>query len=179
MKEIETLLQKYSDGTLSGEGLEQLNRLTHRDAIVGHATQKADTARRRRTVILSTTASVLLIAATGMTLFLRPTATGTGEAPLMAQQTREIRSTMQETPAVAPETPATTVAPAPSQKALQRAKEGSETPAPATPVAARPTPAAVEEMATPITETSNPVVACNTQCSPDSVINDIWRFLQV
>ena len=25
---------------------------------------------------------------------------------------------------------------------------------------------------------SEPVVACNTQCSPDSVINDIWNFLK-
>ena len=25
---------------------------------------------------------------------------------------------------------------------------------------------------------SDPVVACNTECSPDSVINDIWKFLR-
>ena len=179
MKEIETLLQKYSDGTLSSEELDHLNRLTHRDAIVGHATQEADAARRRRTVLLSTTASVLLVAATGLTLWLRPAASGTEEATLIAQETREIRSTMQEIPADAPEAPATTGTPSPRQKASLRAKTGPEAPAPATPVATRPTPVAVEEMATPITESSDPVVACNTQCSPDSVINDIWRFLQV
>ena len=28
-----------------------------------------------------------------------------------------------------------------------------------------------------VTTNDEPIVACNTQCSPDSVINDIWNFL--
>lgn len=177
MKEIETLLQKYSDGTLSSEELENLNRLTHRDAVVGHATQRANAARRRRTAILSTTASLLLIAATGLALYLRP-ASNTGNAPLLAQQTTVIRPAVQEIAANAPDTPAATTTPSPERKALQQAKIGQKTNTSVTPTAAPSNHTVVEEMATPVTETADPVVACNTQCSPDSVINDIWRFLQ-
>lgn len=182
MKEIETLLQRYAEGTLDNDGLDELNRLTHRTTVISHATKQAAIARRRRMTRSVASIALLVVVATGFTLFLRPASLEPSAGPLVAQQPTE---TIPETASLSATSPSLTPDEVSTAKAV-RAK--GKTPAMVSSSKAQPIPASVEkhvtpvvmeEVASPIVEEVDQVVVCNTQCSPDSVINDIWRFLRV
>lgn len=152
MDDIQRLLQKYHDGTLTPGEQAELDRLTHKDEVLGEAFHKADGIVRRRRV------RYLAMAMTGLVLL--------GAGVWMARPSQEAAPLVagrQALPAaVADEAPA----PPPAQPIVARpanvAKPASK------PVA--PTQAA------PHAEQQT-VVVCNTQCEADSVINNIWKFL--
>ena len=141
MKNIDNLLQRYSEGTITPEEQDELNRLTRRDEVFHAAEAEAHTIRRRRRATASTVAAVLIVAGVLFTI-LPQNRLSTGDAPLIAQAE----------PAHA--ALASTSHPKPS-KAIETLDN------------------AIEPLLDP-----DPIVACNTQCSPDSVINDIWNFLR-
>ena len=51
MTKLETLLQQYADGTLTPEGQDELNRLTHRDQVLASASMQAGKIRRKRIAV--------------------------------------------------------------------------------------------------------------------------------
>lgn len=176
MKEIDILLQKYASGELTPEELDKLNRLTHRDRVVSAAGAQAHQMKRKQWTRVSVMASVLIVASVGMALYQRPDAAAVGNAPVVAQTVAqpELKSAEAVSTAVAAEPQTVT----PRQMA---AKVEPLVPA------ATPTAAAVEHAAEEPEQDMMPVavhveteaiVACNTQCSPDSVISDIWKFLK-
>ena len=152
MDDIQRLLQKYHDGTLTPGEQAELDRLTHKDEVLGEAFHKADGIVRRRQV------RYLAMAMTGLVLL--------GAGVWMARPSQEAAPLVAERQAlpaaVADEAPA----PPPAQPTAARpanvAKPASK---PVAPTQAAPH---VEQQT---------VVVCNTQCEADSVISDIWKFL--
>ncbi|MBQ8703429.1 MAG: hypothetical protein IJ524_03510 [Bacteroidales bacterium] len=152
--EIEQLLTRYREGSLSDSELAELNRLTGRDTLMDNACRRADGIIRRRRASLFTVAGLLVAGATTWTL-LNPQHS---EATMVAE-------------AVVPEV----VLPAAPEPAVEQAAQVKATEH--KPVATtqprrtdtQPLPAMADE----------PVVVCNNQCEADSVISDIWKFLTV
>lgn len=178
MKELEILLKKYADGTLSSDEKDELNLLTHRENIVAHASKQASAARRRRIVGMTTAASLMIVIATSLTFYQYFSPSDSSSTPLVAQQTTTILPTTQETyetittPLVEDNPTTITERTVSASQAFGKANLSI-------PTDTKTAPVIVEEVVPSNTEAPNQVVACNTQCSPDSVINDIWRFLQV
>lgn len=184
MTELETLLRQYAEGTISQEGLQRLNTLSHRDEVLAGAAARANTLRRQRAARMSVVASVAVVVAVVVAVALRSgTPAGLPDAVMEAALTPQ--------PAVV--TPVETLAePAPvhhnARPAVARevaraipVAEKKEAEAVATALQETPAPVQVhEEPPAPTHIGENyPEVACNSECSPDSVINDIWRFLRV
>ncbi len=156
MDDIQRLLQKYHDGTLTPGEQAELDRLTHKDEVLGEAFHKADGIVRRRQV------RYLAMAMTGLVLL--------GAGVWMARPSQEAAPLVagrQALPAaVADEAPA----PPPAQPTAARpANVAKPAPKPVAPTHAAPHAAPHAEQQT--------VVVCNTQCEADSVINNIWKFL--
>ena len=158
--DITQLLKRYREGTLGDSELAELNRLTHRDEVMGIASQRAACIIRRRRTIVFTMAGLLLAGVTVWTLL----PLHRSSAPMMAEAAIPEDVILPE-PAVEQLAPTTTVivqtstpVKVTSRKAVQR------------PVATTATYQVVDE---------EPVVVCNNQCEADSVINDIWKFLTV
>lgn len=178
MSNIENLLRRHAEGTLTPEEQSELNRLTHRDQVFEAAGRRATQLRRKQYYRLSAIASVLVVG--GFLYFMRPTVGGVQSGPMMA----EVSSTEVANPQVedwdveikanetvhsefadkkTPEAPSEVKADTTPSRYLQHHADKAE---------------ALEEL-TPATMTApEPVVACNTDCSADSVINDIWKFLR-
>ena len=108
--------------------------------------------------------------------------TPTADTPLLAQNVIEVNETPaqpQTAPLAAPTESSGPAVSTMTEKPVSAPKKATETV-----IEHNNTP-----QATPISTVSevkhtepnaslDPVVACNTQCSPDSVINDIWNFLK-
>ncbi|MDY6371679.1 MAG: hypothetical protein SPL12_05200 [Bacteroidales bacterium] len=161
MDDIQRLLQKYHDGTLTPGEQAELDRLTHKDEVLGEAFHKADGIVRRRQVrylAMAMTGLVLLGAGVWMA---RPSQEA---APLVAGRQALPAAVADEAPAPPPAQP--TVAGEPVLVAAARpANVAKPAPKPVAPTQAAPH----AEQQT--------VVVCNTQCEADSVINNIWKFL--
>ena len=149
MSNLENLLRRYQEGGLTPEEVDELNQLTHRDQVFSAACQQAKVVRRRQGSIVCGVAAVLLV--TGVVFLARPTVSnGLSDAPIVAQAD----------------------APKPTES-LTGIPSGSDLPeSPELEATSTQTPQHDTAVA------DDPIVACNTQCSPDSVINDIWKFLR-
>ena len=89
MKQIETLLQRYRNGEITPEEQAELNRLTHRDEILNAAASRAAKIRRQRTTVVSSVASVVIVAAVFLTITAN-NSTPTADTPLLAQNVIEV-----------------------------------------------------------------------------------------
>ena len=188
MTELESLLRRYAQGDITEEELQRLDTLSHRDEVLAGAAVRARTLRRQRATRMSVVASVAVVVALVAVIALRAgTPAGVADNVLEASMTTPPAVTESiETMAVPaevqqPARPAVRPAasrevaenvPLPERKAPELAAEAlQETPVP---VQVR------EEVPVTVHAAEDyPVVACNSECSPDSVINDIWRFLRV
>lgn len=165
---LETLLGRYADGSITPEEEEQLNLLTHRQAVWGGAMHRSATLRRRRHAIVGTVAALLVAVGLAVVSNLQsPTRTGSlPDGPMVAKNN--------------PSAP--TEVPAPPVQPKAEAVKPVETIATVEPIEAIETIATVESIEPVVhveaAPSTDPIVACNTQCSPDSVINEIWSFLK-
>ena len=158
MSSIENLLRRRQEGTITDEELIELNLLTHRDQVIEAATQRAN----------------------------GPIADG----PLMAQAEAPSTPAVQsDADAPQPKTP--TVAAASKDEDTFQLNVQHDVKATKPVMQAAPSSndmeyvsavqhyeAVADEMEPSVSYEGETVVACNTQCSPDSVINDIWKFLR-
>lgn len=158
--DIQPLLERYCEGTLSDSELAELGRLTGRDEVMATAIHRAAGIRRRRRTALFTVAGLLLAGTAVWSLLPRQ------ESPLVAEAVVPEAVTLPE-PAVEQATPADSPVPATPAKSVHRT------------AVARPVTVAPTRQATKEEVSEEPVVICNNQCEADSVINDIWKFLTV
>lgn len=158
--DIQTLLERYREGTLSDSELDELNRLAGRDEVMASAGRQADSILRRRRTIVYTLAGLLVAGGFLWTLIPRQ------ETPLVAEATVPEAIVEPIVEQVAPAA-STTVAPTPTHHVRH-------TPEPRTVAKAVHTAPTIVEM-----PAEEPVVICNNQCEADSVISDIWKFLTV
>lgn len=185
MTQLETLLRRYAEGDITQEELQELNVLSHRDEVLAGAASRAKTLRRQRATKMSVVASVALVVAVVLTVALRTgSPAGVPDTVLEANAapqpvvTAPIESPAEPAPVAVHQTirPAVSrevaeAAPAVDEEIMETVAETLQETLPTVQVReAAPAPAHAE---------GYPVVACNSECSPDSVINDIWRFLRV
>lgn len=187
MNQLETLLHRYKEGVITPEEKAELDQLTHKQEVFSAASAQASAMRRRQYAIASSVASVLIVVGVVFTVW-SPKGGGMSGSPLVAQS-REVQPPAvvdvpaQQTKALPAEaSPLPTVQPLADETIMVQEYESvivqpmEAVPATREPVSSVPVPAEIVEPAAVIA--SEPVVACNTQCSPDSVINDIWNFLK-
>ena len=189
MSSIENLLRRRQEGTITDEELIELNQLTHRDQVIEAATQRAKVIRHRRYVGISGMASVLVVAVMFFTIHLNSN-DSIADGPLMAQVEAPSTPVVQsDVNAPQPMNPTVAVATKDgdtfqlnAQHKEKAVKPVSQAESSTTDMeyasAAQHYEAVAEEMEPSISYEGETVVACNTQCSPDSVINDIWKFLR-
>lgn len=178
---LEYLLRRHAEGTLTPDEQKELNQLTHRDSVVQTASLRADKICRQRRIGLTAVASLLIVAGT---FYLLPNNNAMTEGgPVIAQA--DIPAMQPATqPAATEQQPA--LLPADKEESLPAVSHQTVPAAISTPAAHIAEPAAVEspslditdEIAPDIHHDATPVVACNTQCSPEDVIDDIWKFLK-
>lgn len=181
MNNIETLLQQHAEGTLTPEERLELDHLTHRDAVLQAAVQGASQIRRRRRARISAVASVVLVA--GSFFILRPTHDDRQAIPTLAQSDAHIVEPMVAPHPVSEDTYSVSDGvSAQAVKAKTTPQSGSQVQAvePMSKVASTVAQLAdvKDETAPELMIEGDAVVACNTSCSPDSVISDIWKFLR-
>ena len=177
---LQHLLEKYREGTLSGEELSQLNSLAHKDEVLSAAHRQArGILVRRYTGRAGLALAALMLVGAGVWMMRPPSA----EAPLVAE-------TRPTTPSVA------SPLPAPPLEDTYQGRRGEEEGAskmlasnqlktrPSAPEKALPAQKNAPVATPPVTSTHTvvhqsveAVVTCNNQCEADSVINDIWKFL--
>lgn len=175
MKEIDVLLERYAKGILSDEEQVRLNQLTRRDEVWAAASMRAHRLKRNRRAAISVVAALLVVVSVGVTLNLRPDV-AEPKALVVART-----NVAQESEAAV--SAAEVVQVMPQQEGLRQAYLAEKTShvqldsqaARVAQIVVDPVPEAAE---VPLHLESDPVVACNTQCSPDSVISDIWKFLK-
>lgn len=184
MTELETLLRQYAEGTISQEEMQRLNTLSHRDEVLAGAEARANILRRQRATRMSIAASVALIIAVVVAVALR-SGTPAGLPDTVMEARLEPQTIVESLAEPVPEQPVVRHNPCqtPVREVAQvtPAAPDREMEAVATALQEAPAPVRVhEEPPLPAHAGENyPVVACNSECSPDSVINDIWRFLRV
>ncbi len=157
--DLQTLLDKFREGTLTDSERSELERLSHKDEVFSAARGQATGIMRRRVALA---VSALLICGAGIWAVLP----GHTQGPLMAENTVTIPEAPEEVrEVVAPEAivePAPMVAEA--HESGQRSVVSNQ----------KVRPDEVRPAAKPVDE---PVVVCNNQCDADSVISDIRKFL--
>lgn len=175
---LEYLLHRYAEGTITPDEQNELNQLTHRDSIIQTASHRADKVCRQRRLGISAVASLLIVAGAFHLLPSRQGITN-GSAPIVAQAdipTAQPAAIDQQEPASMP-AEKTEAKPANRRQATPAVVKQQE-----------PRTAEQKNIESPAIEVTNeitpeihhdvtPVVACNTQCSPEDVIDDIWKFL--
>ena len=178
MKNIEELLLRYRDGSLTPDELAELNQLTHRDRVMDAARKQARAIKVRRYTVVAGVAAVLAVA--GTVFHTQSAFDGAADMPMVAQA--EVPSPNK---AAAPEVtsmPQTGETKAVTVKDVRSYDTAIISPKPrlvsADPVEQPANMETIVEQQEPSMLASDPVVACNTECSPDSVINDIWKFLR-
>ncbi len=167
---LQSLLDKYREGTLTDSERSELERLSHKDEVFSAARHQATGIIRRR---VSLTVTALMICGAGIWA-LRPG--GSDLSPQIAEATAPVP--------VVPQEVYETVSPSPVTETTPLIAEVHETQRPAT-VAHKKQPADIlpkEKAATtvnPANSPDDPVVMCNNQCDADAVISDIKKFLSV
>lgn len=187
MSNIENLLRRQYEGVITPEEQSELDRLTHRDQVIEAATRRAQVLRHRRLAGATGMASVLLIA--GTIFFVNPSTDGAkSDGPMLAQTeipdiaTPQVAQPIQAQPAVMAE-PAVVNSHKAVPNEVEPAIKHTNVRRDSTPVASiEHEQPIVEDVVDDVQHTlipvTEPIVACNTACSPDSVINDIWKFLR-
>lgn len=171
MDDIQQLLQKYREGTLTPEEHAELDRLTHKDEVLAEAFHRADgIVFRRRIRNLSLALGGLVLLGAGVWML---TPRGAGEAPLVAEAVVEEPAAI-ECPQTETLAPTAAVKTAVADEPVHLAASSSM-PKPVKAVA-QPD-ATVKTTPPPPTPEQQNVVVCNTQCEADSVISNIWKFL--
>lgn len=179
MNNIETLLRRHSEGTLTPDEQMELDRLTHREQVLEAATHQARQIRRHRHTSITAVASVVLVA--GSLFFFRtggdaakttlPTVAQVQPQPTQSDTMLGVQSTLAETAQ-----PKHIAKVENTRQLVESVVREDSTPR------HQSVKAQVvddfEDMAPAAFVADEQVVACNTQCSPDSVINDIWKFLR-
>lgn len=156
---LQSLLDKYREGTLTEGERAELERLSHKEEVMAAADRRVSGIFRRRVALAM---SALIIVGAGVAAVM-PRG---GEEPLVAavQEVPELQEAveMQEAtaPAEAEEAAPVLVAEARPEAMSRRTQQAPE---------AQPAVKAKKE----------PVVVCNNQCDADSVISDIRKFLSV
>ena len=178
MKNIEELLLRYQEGSLSPDELTELNQLTHRDRVMDAARKQARTIKVRRYSVVAGVAVVLAVA--GTVFHTQSALDGAANLPMVAQA--EVPSPSKATASEAASMPQVEETKAVTVKGVRSYDTAIISPKPQL-VSVDPVeqPANIEtivEQQEPSMLASDPIVACNTECSPDSVINDIWKFLR-
>ena len=187
MNKLETLLQQYCNGEISQDGMAELERLTRRDEIMQSASRKATKIVHRMLAARSAVASVLIVAAAYFALM--PTSTRmTGDAPIVAQNALPLSEKTiagEEPVAQARETTvwdnaqhATAKHTAANSQEEEKGITAYHNSTPAATGRQETAPQPAQSQAVAHSATQETIVACNTECSPDSVINDIWNFLK-
>lgn len=187
MSNIENLLRRQYEGNISPEELSELERLTHREQVIETATRRAKVIRRRHLAGVTGVASVLIIA--GFIVFVYPSIGGINTGKPMVAKTEipeivpsnvtkvePIQSTIPETPVQETSTKSILDEEEPVLKQstmLHPSKSVS-----ASEIIRNEPEEVVNDIQPTIISDCDPIVACNTACSPDSVINDIWKFLR-
>ena len=188
MNQLETLLHRYKEGVITPEEQAELDQLTHRHEVFNAAKEQASSIRRRQYSIVSSVASVLIVVGVIVAMWSRQ-GSAMPDTPLMAQSGEVQIPAVLDT--AVPQTPAriqteaipNTTARMSTEETVVHRESATATaaePSKSAPARREPTPA-VQDIAAAEPSSysvSEPVVACNTQCSPDSVINDIWNFLK-
>lgn len=179
MTNLEDLLRRHAEGTLTPDQQAELNLLTHREQVVRAATLRASQIRRRRNASVAAVASVLLVA--GSIFFTRPSADSSMAADMPVVAKTEVPSV--DIPISEVSEAEEVVAPALLPTSTVETKIESIVSEPMRPVRSRQAEVPestvdLNQMAPEVINSGDAVVACNTQCSPDSVINDIWNFLR-
>lgn len=187
MNQLETLLQRYKEGVITPDEQAELDRLTNRRQVFSAASAQASAMRRRRYAVVSSVASLLIVAGIAYSVW-STNDMHISDSPTVAQYHAGQLPVATENPAPQEAAPAIEQQPVTSTPAavVDTDQPMPRTPEPVKPqtvAPSRPMPAAVAQRESEITEpssilSSETVVACNTQCSPDSVINDIWNFLK-
>ncbi len=161
---MESLLEKYREGTLSEAERAELERLTHKDEVTAAACRQATGIVRRR---IALAVSVLMVGGAGVWAVLPQSQ---GETLVAETQTPvSVRESVPEKKVDSILLPQTsTVTSDEGHQVADAGKEGQR-------VARR-----VTSITKPIAKPkADPVVVCNNQCDADSVINDIKKFLSV
>lgn len=161
--DIQFLLKKYQEGSITDQELSQLNILTHKDEVMSSAFDRANgIIRRRRVGIISGVVAGLMMVGAGIWAMSPKSAT-----PSMIAMTQEVPVADNEA------VPEELVV-----KSEPMAREKVEEPnAVVTVEHGKKTPANTSRQASK--HGKKPVVVCNTQCDADAVISDIWKFLSV
>lgn len=187
MSNIENLLRRQYEGVITPDEQSELERLTHRDQVIEAATRRAKVLRRRQLAGVTGVASVLLVA--GVIFFVNPSVGEMKKDKPMIAKT-EIPEII--TPKVAAPEPTPSVASVKTnivesdKPFLDKVEPALKSPVvrqDSTPVVVSETEQSIlndkaDDIQPTIISDSEPIVACNTACSPDSVINDIWKFLR-
>lgn len=173
-QEINSLLQKYSQGTIADSELAALQQATHLERVVASAVSESAVLRRARLRRMSALSVALLLVGGGVAL-LRP--------QQGAVQTMPIAQVSAESVIV----PADTAMLPIEQHAVQSAKHYvDQTPSvadsarPKAPARKVETIIPMEEMpVTGVVDVSEMKVLCNIECDADSVLSEVFKFLQV
>lgn len=186
MTELEMLLRRYSEGDITPEELQQLDILTHKEEVWAGASARARVLRRQRVARMSVAASFLLVVAVGLFFAFRTGGpVSATDSMLVASVDPPQMPSVDETPAMVEESPVLSRRQtAPSVRRVEVAEARPVVPEEVS------VPEVLQEDVQPAVRqevsaegspstAAGPVVACNSECSPDSVINDIWRFLRV
>lgn len=176
MNNLENLLRKQYEGTITSAELEELNLLTHRKQVIDKAEQRAKVIVRRRTAAVATFCALVLVS--GALLIPSHQLDKMPSGSLIAN-THVPSVSAQET------TPPSTLSSEKEEHRLARDVQIEATiqhvqhsdTTPATSFVEEPVQS-IEELAPEVLPSVEPIVACNSQCTPDSVINDIWKFLR-
>jgi len=187
MSNLENLLRRQYEGALTPEEQSELDRLTHRDQVIEAANRRAKVLRRRQFAGAMGVVSVLLVA--GTIFFVRPlVGQSNSTMPVVAkadvpkadasvlEEPETFTTSQQDELSEATSVDVVSVTQRPSAKTAVSRQDSSPV---ATP---KQVYASQDELADELQPSAildcEPVVACNTACSPDSVINDIWKFLR-
>lgn len=175
---LEYLLRRYAEGTLTPDEQNELNQLTHRDSMIQTASQRADKVRRQRRLSISAVASLLIVAGAFYLLPSRQSVTN-GGAPIVAQAdipAAQPAAIDQQEPVAMPAEKAE-AKPTASRQAMPTVVKQQESRTAEPKNVESPALEVTNEIAPEIHHDIAPEVACNTQCSPEDVIDDIWKFL--
>ena len=186
MTQLESLLRRYAEGSITQEEMEQLDTLTHRKEVLAGAEERAKVLHRRWVARTSLVVSfALIVTVTALAVWIPRQGVQVAGTPMMAQLTPsdQLDAPVVVTKAqpeashpqavVARKTPAAPLEE--SRPAVKPAPQQQESPV----VAVTGEAELQEDVPMVYVREDQPVVACNSACSPDSVINDIWRFLRV
>ncbi|MBO4586846.1 MAG: hypothetical protein J5677_03410 [Bacteroidales bacterium] len=162
--DIQYLLKKYQEGTITESELSMLNHLTRKDEVMNSAFSQADSIIRRRIVRFAALAMTgLVVIGAGIWVM-----TPKSSSPSMVAMAQEIPSASTEV--ISQET---------NTSAMTEVVDKDKSSEVAAAEIVGQTHSFDEKKTAKPARGKKPVVVCNTQCDADAVINDIWKFLSV